>query len=117
MVSSSGLPAFPGRPPGAAGTPAIPVANPGQVTPNLPAWVIGNGGNSYGWLEPEKSQTTSRHIMFSGLAGEPLPWQHPIADALSPDPARRYSSLLRIRAHFPLRDATLDRAAELSRPY
>jgi hypothetical protein len=55
--------------------------------------------------------------MFSGLAGEPLPWQPPIADALSPDPARRYSSLLRIRAHFPLRDATLDRAAELSRPY
>jgi hypothetical protein len=31
--------------------------------------------------------------MFSGLAGEPLPWQHPIADALSADPARRYSPL------------------------
>jgi hypothetical protein len=42
--------------------------------------------------------------IFSGLAGEPLPWQHPIADALSPDPARRYSSLLRIRACFPLNE-------------
>jgi len=39
-----------------------------------------------------------KDTMFSGLAGEPLPWQHPIAGALSPDPARRYSSLLRIRA-------------------
>ncbi|PSO14262.1 hypothetical protein [Bradyrhizobium sp. MOS003] len=39
-----------------------------------------------------------KDTMFSGLAGKPLPCQHPIADALSPDPARRYSSLLRIRA-------------------
>jgi hypothetical protein len=38
--------------------------------------------------------------MFSGLAGEPLPWQHPIADALSPDPARRYSAPAHSRA-FP----------------
>jgi dienelactone hydrolase len=83
MVASSGLPGFPGGPPGALpggrggpggpgapGAPVAPVANPGQVTPNLPAWVIGNGGNSYGWLEPEKSETVSRHIMFSGLAGD-----------------------------------------------
>jgi pimeloyl-ACP methyl ester carboxylesterase len=61
----------PGVEPGAAAAPAAPVANPGQVTPNLPAWVIGNGGNSYGWLEPEKSEAASRHIMFGpGLAGD-----------------------------------------------
>lgn len=61
----------PGGPGGAAGAaPATPPPNPGQVTPNLPAWVIGNGGNSFGWLEPEKSQTASRHIMFAGLAGD-----------------------------------------------
>jgi pimeloyl-ACP methyl ester carboxylesterase len=62
------------RPGGAAGAapavPATPPYNPGQVTPNLPAWVIGNGGNSFGWLEPEKSETASRHIMFAGLAGD-----------------------------------------------
>ncbi len=46
------------------------IPNPGQVTPNLPAWVIGNGGNSYGWLEPEKDETATRHIMFSGIAGD-----------------------------------------------
>jgi pimeloyl-ACP methyl ester carboxylesterase len=45
--------------------------NPGQVTPDLPAWVISNGGTSFGWLEPEKSQTASRHITFGGnLAGD-----------------------------------------------
>jgi len=64
----------PGGPGGPSGTapvvPATPPPNPGQVTPNLPAWVIGNGGNSFGWLEPEKSETASRHIMFSGLAGD-----------------------------------------------
>jgi dienelactone hydrolase len=61
----------PGGPGGAAGAaPATPPPNPGQVTPNLPAWVIGNGGNSYGWLEPEKSEAASRHIMFGGLAGD-----------------------------------------------
>lgn len=42
----------------------------GQVTPNLPAWVIGNGGNSFGWLAPEKDEAASRHIMFSGIAGD-----------------------------------------------
>jgi dienelactone hydrolase len=43
---------------------------PGQVAPNLPLWVIGNGGNSYGWLEPEKSEAAARHVMFAGLAGD-----------------------------------------------
>ena len=44
--------------------------NPGQVAPNLPLWVIGNGGNSYGWLEPEKSEAASRHVMFGGIGGD-----------------------------------------------
>jgi len=38
--------------------------NPGQVTPDLVAWVIQNGGNAYGWLEPQKSQTASRPVTF-----------------------------------------------------
>lgn len=47
-----------------------PAPSPGQVTPNLPLWVISNGGNSYGWLEPEKSETEARHVTFGGLQGD-----------------------------------------------
>ncbi len=42
----------------------------GQVAPNLPLWVISNGGNSYGWLEPEKSEAAARHVTFAGLSGD-----------------------------------------------
>src|SRR5262249_46540959 len=38
--------------------------NPGQVTPDLVAWVIQRGGNQFGWLEPQKSQTTSKTVTF-----------------------------------------------------
>jgi pimeloyl-ACP methyl ester carboxylesterase len=50
------------RPMRSAPPPGTP--NPGQVTPDLPAWVIGNGGDSYGWLEPQKSKTASRRVHF-----------------------------------------------------
>lgn len=66
------------------GAPAAPIANvpatyigvggqapaPGQLTPNLPLWVISNGGGSYGWLEPAKSEAASRHVMFGGIGGD-----------------------------------------------
>jgi len=69
---------------GFAGAVSAPVANvpatyigvggmapsPGQIAPNLPLWVISNGGNSYGWLEPEKSEAASRHINFGGIGGD-----------------------------------------------
>ena len=45
--------------PGARG-----VGNPGQTLPDLVAWVIQRGGNSFGWLEPQKSQTVSRSVSF-----------------------------------------------------
>jgi pimeloyl-ACP methyl ester carboxylesterase len=58
--------AAPGR-----GAPTGPVANPGQVTPNLVQWVIQRGGNSFGWLEPQKSQTASKSISFGfGARGD-----------------------------------------------
>jgi dienelactone hydrolase len=38
--------------------------NPGQVTPDLPAWVIANGGIDYGWLAPQKDHTESRRVHF-----------------------------------------------------
>lgn len=45
---------------------------PGRVTPDLPGWVIASGGNSFGWLAPEKDQTVSKPISFGtdGLSGD-----------------------------------------------
>jgi len=40
------------------------VANPGQIAPDLVSWVIQRGGNSFGWLEPQRNQTVSRSINF-----------------------------------------------------
>jgi pimeloyl-ACP methyl ester carboxylesterase len=39
-------------------------ANPGQVTPDLVNWVIARGGNQFGWLAPQKDQTSSRSLTF-----------------------------------------------------
>lgn len=44
--------------------PAVSAA--GQVTPELPAWVIARGGVDFGWLEPQKNQTASRRVRFGG---------------------------------------------------
>jgi pimeloyl-ACP methyl ester carboxylesterase len=49
---------------GPAAAPAAPRANPGQTTPDLVAWVTQRGGNSFGWLDPQKSQTVSRSVTF-----------------------------------------------------
>jgi pimeloyl-ACP methyl ester carboxylesterase len=49
---------------------ATAVSNPGQVSPRIHAWVIQQGGNAYGWLEPQKSQTASRPLNFGyGVKG------------------------------------------------
>jgi pimeloyl-ACP methyl ester carboxylesterase len=65
------MPPPPGR--GGRGGPAAPqvaapggrgVTNPGQVAPDLVSWVIQRGGNSFGWLEPQRSQTVSRPLNF-----------------------------------------------------
>ena len=69
---------FPGRglpgraaPNARAGAPAPARGNPGQTTPDLVNWVIQRGGNSFGWLEPQKSLTTSRSISFGfGVRGD-----------------------------------------------
>jgi pimeloyl-ACP methyl ester carboxylesterase len=65
MPPAAGRGGFGGR-----GAPTAPGAarggggNPGQTTPDLVNWVIQRGGNSFGWLEPQKSQTTSRSVSF-----------------------------------------------------
>ncbi len=62
---------------GAAPTPQVAapgargVANPGQLAPDVVAWVIQRGGNSFGWLEPQRNQTVSRPISFGyGVRGD-----------------------------------------------
>jgi pimeloyl-ACP methyl ester carboxylesterase len=44
--------------------------NPGQLTPDVPSWVIATGGQSYGWKSPEKEQVESRRIRFRGITGD-----------------------------------------------
>ena len=53
-----------GAPGRGAPAPAAARGNPGQTTPDLVNWVIQRGGNSFGWLEPQKSQTVSRPVSF-----------------------------------------------------
>lgn len=53
-----------GPPPGPTAILRGVPGNPGQLAPDVPAWVIGRGGQEFGWLEPERSQTDSRRIRF-----------------------------------------------------
>ncbi|MES2777606.1 MAG: alpha/beta fold hydrolase [Bacteroidota bacterium] len=46
------------------------VGNPGQLAPDVPSWVISNGGGSYGWRAPEKNEVASRRIRFRGVTGD-----------------------------------------------
>jgi len=53
-----------GRGPAIPGRGAVTNSNPGQLVPDLVQWVIQRGGTSFGWLQPQASQTTSRSISF-----------------------------------------------------
>jgi dienelactone hydrolase len=58
-----------GAPP-AAGRSAAPGPNPGQLRPDVPAWVIQRGGNSFGWVEPGRSLAAMRPMTFGyGVTG------------------------------------------------
>jgi dienelactone hydrolase/lysophospholipase L1-like esterase len=46
------------------------IGNPGQLAPDVPAWVIATGGASYGWPAPEKNRVASRRIRFGGVTGD-----------------------------------------------
>jgi len=50
--------------PGRRGAALSAGPNPGQLKPDVPAWVIQNGGNSYGWIEPARSLAAMRKINF-----------------------------------------------------
>ena len=66
---ATGVPAIPARAGFAQGV-GGPAPSAGQVTPNLPLWVIGNGGTAYGWLEPEKNEAAVKHVTFARLQGD-----------------------------------------------
>jgi pimeloyl-ACP methyl ester carboxylesterase len=54
----------PAPPPQVAAPGGRGITNPGQTAPDLVSWVIQRGGNSFGWLEPQRNQTVSRSINF-----------------------------------------------------
>lgn len=66
--------AFPGRspPPGPTVVAKGATGNPGQLAPDVPAWVISRGGiQEFGWLEPEKNTVESRKVRFGqGVSGD-----------------------------------------------
>lgn len=60
---------FPGR--GPSSTPTKPVPNPGQLSPDVPGWVIARSSQEFGWLAPEKDKVDSKRIRFGGnIAGD-----------------------------------------------
>jgi pimeloyl-ACP methyl ester carboxylesterase len=47
------------------------VGNPGQLAPDVPAWVIARTVPEFGWIEPEKNAVDSRRLRFGGgLTGD-----------------------------------------------
>jgi len=51
---------------GPATTAMKPVANPGQLGPDVPAWVIARNSGSFGWNDPARSAADTRRIRFGG---------------------------------------------------
>jgi dienelactone hydrolase len=60
---------YPGRGPTATAT--KPVANPGQLQPDVAGWVIGRNSQEFGWNDPDRSAADARRIRFgSGITGD-----------------------------------------------
>ena len=76
MAAFAGRSPFPGRPgrgpaPGPTVVALGTLGNPGQLGPDVPAWVISRGGPEFGWVEPEKNQVESRKLRFGiNLTGD-----------------------------------------------
>ncbi len=68
-AAGRGFRGFPGR--GPSPTSMKPVANPGQLGPDVPAWVIARNSIEFGWNDPDRSAADTRRIRFSnGLTGD-----------------------------------------------
>src|ERR1019366_9197966 len=71
MPPAAGRGGVGGRGPIPGGGRGAGATNPGQTVPDLVNWVIQRGGGSFGWLEPQKSKTTSRPLTFGfGVRGD-----------------------------------------------
>ena len=46
------------------------IGNPGQLAPDVPAWVIARTSPSFGWISPEKDRINSRRVRFGGATGD-----------------------------------------------
>ena len=56
---------------GPAATSMKPVANPGQLLPDVAGWVIGRNSVEFGWNDPDRSVADTRRIRFgSGITGD-----------------------------------------------
>jgi len=81
---------FPGRPgrgpaPGPTVVALGNLGNPGQLGPDVPAWVISRGGPEFGWLEPEKNEVASHKVRFGvNLTGDLFTPAHAPAGAKLP---------------------------------
>jgi dienelactone hydrolase len=68
VAPTGGRGGFAGR--GPIATAMKPVANPGQLGPDVPAWVIARNSASFGWNDPARSAADSRRIRFGGIIGD-----------------------------------------------
>lgn len=51
--------------------PTSPVANPGQLAPDVPGWVIARNLIEFGWTDPDRGVADCRRIRFAGnLTGD-----------------------------------------------
>ncbi len=64
VAAAGGRGGFPGRGPQATAT--KPVANPGQLLPDVAGWVIARNSAEFGWNDPDRSNADSRRIRFGG---------------------------------------------------
>ncbi|MEY2877694.1 MAG: hypothetical protein RLZZ15_74 [Verrucomicrobiota bacterium] len=56
---------------GATSTATKPVANPGQLAPDVAGWVIARNSAEFGWRDPDRATADSRRLRFgSGLTGD-----------------------------------------------
>ncbi|HVS51057.1 MAG TPA: alpha/beta fold hydrolase [Opitutaceae bacterium] len=62
--AAGGRGGFIGRGPTATAT--KPVANPGQLGPDVPGWVITRNSIEFGWNDPDRSAAESRRFRFAG---------------------------------------------------
>jgi len=75
LAAASGGGGFMMRPGGGAGSPGPTgiingKANPGQLGPDVPSWVVNRGSAEFGWTAADTKLVDSRRIRFGGTTGD-----------------------------------------------